>query len=1263
MPAPPSDRDRQIAELAVELGYLKSERLASVLNEDLQNRSLLDVLVDRGWLKEEQRAELTSLFDQESTASLDEGADSVDDPLFAKLQGALSRAGDLPPDPKPAGSDDDPFAETMTAYGDRSGRFAIIREHAQGGLGEVLLAEDQQLHRHVAVKQIREEWADHPGAQERFLQEAEITGRLEHPGIVPVHALGTRPDGRAYYAMRFIRGDSLEDATRKYHSASTSEADETEHTLELRQLITRFIDVCNTISYAHSRGIIHRDLKPANIMLGKYGETLVVDWGLAKAVGETESRSTKADSLITPGSGSGSTPTTYGSAVGTPQYMSPEQATGRVDRIGPASDIYCLGATLYHVLTGTPPIVEDSLDRILDRVEHGDVKPAHEVDEDVPEPLSAICRKAMSVRPTDRYKTAMDLAADLERWLADEPVPVYQEPLLARLGRWTRRNRVLATSSVLTIVLLGLAAVGGSLIWNHFHDQKLRQDLEIARREQQRLAELTASTQAAEQLADDELQSGRFATALNILEQAADELQDEAQLADRREHLEERADELRRIVTYYYFVEAAEQANFQNREAEAAILLFQAMEAIGGLEYGDWWAHLPDDQLTPEQFDDLRRSVYSVLISMAGIYTKQTGAKLIGPDGAVSRHGLFRTLISRAGKDEAQAALIACDLANRFRVSQAVRWYRGRMGRRFSRNYYVSPSDLGPPANARDANAMTLLNLIGALSPDFEFSGYLGEDDPLVAAYDTMHLALELEPDYYWHSLSLGHITYLLAQRAVDDGDPDAWRQIDAARQLLGRSIAVRPNLPFAYADTSTGCLHQAEALAKSSNMSEAEIRRRTKELHRLSLMNAEKAVDLAPDAAWVYWHLGQSLNAVGQVDKAVDAFLTAIERDHRLTNTADSLLIDVDDLRGRQRAIDLATRLAEANPDEPRYRLLEAAGYFSDSKFGLAQSSVERCLKMANVPAMAWALRGMMALDEEQYQSAEAAFSEAHNLNESSIWAAYGLARCHEAAGDLSSALDMYQRGYQLSITDDHRGACELGRCRTLLRLGREIEAIDSLKSAKVWQPSCILKDVIEIAKDVGADQLLAEIGRLPSMSPRPLLENERLTEFRVLPVLNAGFELELNRYWGNPDSLTWMNTPDCESTARVTPEEKHNGVQSLRIQYGADQRIEGGFGQTTQTMPSSAETQYRITLWAKASDLATRAVRVVINENWDSPVIELPAGSYDWTEFTGEFVTPEGDPSTKDETLVLTTIRIISAGPGTVWLDDIEVATVTDE
>src|SRR5207253_10066996 len=199
------------------------------------------------------------------------------------------------------------------------------RPDGRGGLGRVSVAVDGELSREVALREIHEERADDPDSRARFVTEAEITGGVEHPGIVPVSGLGQYLDGRPFYAMRFIKGDSLLDAIRRFREAERIHRDPATQSLALRQLLRRFIDVCNAVGYAHSRGVLHRDLKPGNVMLGQYGETLVVDWGLAKPLGASDADA-GGEAPLRPTSGSGSAPTELGQAVGTPSYMSPEQA-------------------------------------------------------------------------------------------------------------------------------------------------------------------------------------------------------------------------------------------------------------------------------------------------------------------------------------------------------------------------------------------------------------------------------------------------------------------------------------------------------------------------------------------------------------------------------------------------------------------------------------------------------------------------------------------------------------------------------------------------------------------------------------------------------------------------------------------------------------------------------------------------------------------------------------------------------------------------
>jgi serine/threonine-protein kinase len=358
---------------------------------------------------------------------------------------------DLPTPARP------PLPSTVPYEPDARQRYTLTRLHATGGIGQVWLAHDEDLGRDVALKELRPDRRDNPAAAARFLEEAKITGQLEHPGIVPVYELVLPWEGQACYAMRFVGGRTLADAIREYHrKRQAGEAGP----LDLRELLTAFVAVCNAVAYAHSRGVLHRDLKPANVALGDFGEVLLLDWGLAKVVGKAEEPTSLLPVAVGPADGRGET--RQGQVLGTPAYMPPEQARGRVDLVDRRSDVYGLGAILYEVLTGEPPFSGADAQEVLKRVVQEPVLPPRRTVPTTPPALQAVCLKAMAKEPGARYETARDLGRDVQHWLADEPVAAYREPLRARAGRWARRHRQLTTGLVV-LLLTGLVGLGVGL--------------------------------------------------------------------------------------------------------------------------------------------------------------------------------------------------------------------------------------------------------------------------------------------------------------------------------------------------------------------------------------------------------------------------------------------------------------------------------------------------------------------------------------------------------------------------------------------------------------------------------------------------------------------------------------------------------------------------------------------------------------------------------------------------------------------------------
>jgi serine/threonine-protein kinase len=386
----------------------------------------------------------------------------------------------------PTKSDDRSPADLMS-----SNRYSKIRLHARGGLGEIFVAQDLELHREVALKEIMTARVHDTVSRLRFILEAEITGRLEHPGIVPVYGLGVYPDGRPFYAMRLIQGETLKSRIKRFHETDGAGRDPAERSLAFRGLLRHLNDACNAVAYAHSRGILHRDLKPANIMVGKFGETLIVDWGLAKAChnqrsSEVDGREVTIDAPLRLSSGSDILATRAGSALGTLGFMSPEQAEGKLDELGAATDIYSLGATLYVILTGKKPFSGANEAEILAQVKRCEFPPPHLVKSSVPGGLEAICLKAMAADPAYRYGSALDLAAEVEHWLADEPVGAYAEPWTKRSARWARRHQTALSAAAVFLVsaLLALTAITALAIHGErataIQKQRAEENLEIA---------------------------------------------------------------------------------------------------------------------------------------------------------------------------------------------------------------------------------------------------------------------------------------------------------------------------------------------------------------------------------------------------------------------------------------------------------------------------------------------------------------------------------------------------------------------------------------------------------------------------------------------------------------------------------------------------------------------------------------------------------------------------------------------------------------
>lgn len=458
------------------------------------DRPLLDFLHERGQISEADKQRLESLGRQE--LSLHEGNvwNTVSALADADVLQVCQEIGDplsretlirLPPTQSLV------HIEPLNLARQPRSRYSVTRLHGKGGIACVWLAYDQQLKREVALKALRAESENDSLARRRFAREAQITGQLNHPNIVPVFDLAVgAEDDRPFYTMRFLRGRTLSQAIRDYHRR---ERTGTAARTELADLLAAFVTVCKAVAYAHSRGIVHRDLKPGNIMVGPFGEVILLDWGLAKQTGESTDEHERPIEV----SPEGSQATRWGEVMGTPAFMAPEQAVGRHDLEDYRTDIYSLGGVLFAILTGETPHVGKDTREILELIQREPTPDPRTLDPTVPAALAAVCRKAMARNRSDRYDDALQLAADVQRWLADEPLSVFPESVSLKLARWMRRHRKGAQAAGAAVLAIALVSAVSAVVVN----QARRSELAAHQRTQEALAaEATAKQQAVQRL-------------------------------------------------------------------------------------------------------------------------------------------------------------------------------------------------------------------------------------------------------------------------------------------------------------------------------------------------------------------------------------------------------------------------------------------------------------------------------------------------------------------------------------------------------------------------------------------------------------------------------------------------------------------------------------------------------------------------------------------------------------------------------------------
>jgi WD40 repeat protein/serine/threonine protein kinase len=474
-------------------------------------------------------------------------------------------------------------------------RYDIKQEVASGGMGTILRVWDEDLRRNLAMKVMHGRGSGSsvgsdsgsgevdPERLGRFLEEAQITGQLDHPGVVPVHDLGIDAKGRCYFTMRFVRGRELKEV---FDLARASEEGWTRS-----KVLGVVLKVCEAMAYAHSKGVVHRDLKPSNVMVGRFGETYVMDWGLARVVGRRDSHDLRlkprsedasALSLVRTVRKDESTQnpdsplvTMDGDVIGTPSYMAPEQARGKLEEVGPRSDVYSLGAMLYYMLTGEAPYVKPgerlSPHTVLSRVLDAPPTPIAKLSPHEPEELIAIVEKAMARDAEQRYGSMLEVADDIQAFLENRVVRAYERGSLAEFKKWVVRNKGMA-AGIAGMFVLALGS-GFGFAW--------QQKLENARLEEQGLAVERARDQAEENLGRAKASEQAANDSATLAETRRAEADKQRELAQKKEREAQRSGYVANLL-------AADYSLRLNDLAEARKRLFDTAPEQRGFE----WNHL-----------------------------------------------------------------------------------------------------------------------------------------------------------------------------------------------------------------------------------------------------------------------------------------------------------------------------------------------------------------------------------------------------------------------------------------------------------------------------------------------------------------------------------------------------------------------------------------------------------------------------------------------------------------------------------------------
>jgi serine/threonine-protein kinase len=889
--------------------------------------------------------------------------------------------------------------------------------------------------------------------------------------------------------MRFIEGPTLAQAIQEFHEADRQpNRDPGERALALRKLLGHFVAVCNTVAYAHSRGVLHRDLKPANVLLGKYGETLVVDWGLAKRFDRTEAeRSGGEPSLGLAGRTSPEGGTRSGEVKGTPEYLSPEQASGRADQTGPPADIFGLGATLYTLLTGRPPY-QGNLYQVMAQAQRAQFPAPRQLKAETPRALEAVCQRAMAAHPGDRYAGAQELAAEVERWLADEPVLAYREPLRVRAGRWVRRHKPQVAAATAAL-LVALAVGGGAWLW--VKNERGAREAQVTGEVKDALNKATvcldqarrASVGGAALFAQAREQAQR-ALALAESGPADDALKRQVRQLQGELNEEDKDRRLMAALEEAHLAQAENVAGESRFASERAVPRFREAFREYGLSAGEG-APAAAAQRIRQRPAAVREAIVAALDEWDGL-AGDPKLRITEPhrqwlrallEAAEAEDAWGRKLwAARAEKDPAKRRAALERLAASANVAQVPARALTRLGNhlnpaarvallrraqaQFPADFWVN-QDLGvalqevtPP---EQDEAVRFLAAAAALRPEspgcltnlgnaLYGKGRLGE---AIACYKK---AIALDPKDAVAHLNLGNAltgkgrlgeAIACYKKAIALDPKDALAHLN-----LGGALAGKGRL-----DAAIACYKKAIALdpklaAAHCNLGLALQDKGQKDA---AIACYRKAIELDPKSAYARSRLGDALQDKGQVDAAIACYRTAIKFDPKFAWAHNSLGNALYGKGQKDEAIACYRKVIELDPKSAYAHCNLGLALQDKGQKDEAIACYRKAIELDPKSAYAHSCLGNALLDKGQVDPAIACYQKAIALDPKGAHNYNGLGLALDQAGRQKEAIQAWRRAVRLNpgLSDAHYWLA-----KALLLQGRRREAFESLEKASSANP-----------------------------------------------------------------------------------------------------------------------------------------------------------------------------------------------------------------